>query len=318
MRPPPGFRNTKRLRKCLNTLRTAGLQGPCEKLMLGVCPASTPASVGVTWLDLGTPLQRSHSRESGNPRVFTQTLKPRPSQGRSFLLRHPIKSSVRGAGLALMACSLLAWTTGRGSALTPGASAVPELDNCIRQFEASYRDVRTLRAAFTQQYSAWDRNRVESGDVYLERGGKMRWEYRQPETKLFLSDGKDVLLYVPSQKQLTRTPIKESGDVRVPFEILVSHLNLRRAFSKIEFVDSVQPVQPGDRVLRAYPKHGYEEVYKDVLVELTPAFDIRRLTVSYADGTSMEFTFDRISRNVPVQPSMFEFTPPEGTEVIQQ
>jgi outer membrane lipoprotein carrier protein len=205
-----------------------------------------------------------------------------------------------------------------GSALAPAASVAPELDNYIRQFEASYQGVRTLHAAFTQEYSAWDRNRVESGDVYLERGGKMRWEYQQPETKLFLSDGKEVLLYVPSQKQLTRTPIKESGDVRVPFEILVSHLNLRRAFSKVEFVDSVQPLQPGDRVLRAYPKHGYEEVYKDVLVELTPAFDIRRLTVRYPDGTSMKFTFDQISRNVPVRPAMFEFTPPEGTEVIQQ
>jgi len=146
----------------------------------------------------------------------------------------------------------------------------------------------------------------------------MRWEYAAPEQKLFLSDGKDVLLYVPSQRQLTRTPIKESGDVRVPFDILVSHLNLRRAFSKIEFVESVQLAQAGDRVLRAYPKHGYEEVYRDVVVELTPTFDIRRLSVNYPDGTSMTFTFDQISRNVQVKPSMFELTPPEGTQVIQQ
>jgi outer membrane lipoprotein carrier protein len=197
-------------------------------------------------------------------------------------------------------------------------STSPALDNYIRQFEASYHDVRTLRATFTQEYSAGDRPRVESGDVYLARGGRMRWEYQTPEQKLFLSDGKDVLLYIPSAKQLTRTPIKESGDVRVPFEILVSHLNLRKAFSKIEFVDSARPDQPGDRVLRAYPKRGYEEIYRDVVVEVTPTFDIRRLEVSYPDGTSMEFTFDHISRNVPVQPSMFELTTPPGTEVIQQ
>ena len=233
-------------------------------------------------------------------------------------VKPPHSKALRAFGLALAVGALLASVAGDGSALALAAPAAPTLDNYIRQFEASYRDVRTLRASFTQEYSAWDRNRVESGDVYLARGGKMRWEYQTPEQKLFLSDGKDVLLYVPSQKQLTRTPIKESGDVRVPFEILVSHLNLRRAFSRIEFADSVQPVQPGDRVLRAYPKHGYEEVYRDVVVELTPAFDIRRLAVSYPDGTSMTFTFGQISRNVPVQPSMFELTPPEGTEVIQQ
>jgi outer membrane lipoprotein carrier protein len=229
------------------------------------------------------------------------------------------KRGVKGAGLALGVSALLLFASGGGAALATAATAAPTLDNYIQQFEASYRNVRTLRATFTQEYSEWDRNRpTESGDVYLARGGKMRWEYQKPEEKLFLSDGKDVLLYVPSQKQLTRTPIKESGDVRVPFEILVSHLNLRRAFSRIEFEDSTQPVQPGDRVLRAYPKHGYEEVYRDVVVELTPTFDIRRLAVSYPDGTSMTFTFDQISRNVPVQPSMFELTPPEGTQVIQQ
>ncbi|HXJ94105.1 MAG TPA: outer membrane lipoprotein carrier protein LolA [Terriglobia bacterium] len=244
--------------------------------------------------------------------------KPQPSQARTAIVQGPVKSTGKGTRLALAASALFAFAAWKGSALATAATSTPTLDNYIRQFEASYHDVRTLRATFTQEYSAWDRNRMESGDVYLARGGKMRWEYQKPEQKLFLSDGKDVLLYVPEQKQLTRTPIKESGDVRVPFDILVSHLNLRRAFSKIEFADSVQPVQPGDRVLRAYPKHGYEEVYHDVVVELTPTFDIRRLAVSYPDGTSMTFTFDQISRNVTVQPSMFELTPPEGTEVIQQ
>ncbi len=245
----------------------------------------------------------------------------RSGQQAGFLesgVKRPNPKAFRVFGLALTVSVLLAFGEGGSSTLAAGVTSPPTLDNYIRQFEASYRDVRTLRASFTQEYSEWDRNRVESGDVYLARGGKMRWEYEKPEPKLFLSDGKDVLLYVPSQKQLTRTPIKESGDVRVPFEILVSHLNLRRAFSRIEFADSVQPVEPGDRVLRAYPKHGYEEVYRDVVVELTPAFDIRRLAVSYPDGTSMTFTFDHISRNVAVQPSMFELTPPEGTEVIQQ
>jgi outer membrane lipoprotein carrier protein len=192
------------------------------------------------------------------------------------------------------------------------------LDDYVRQFESSYHDVRTLRASFTQEYSAWNHTRVESGEMYLARGGKMRWEYRKPEEKLFLSDGKDLLLYVPSEKQLTRTPVRSSDDVRVPLELLVSRVNLRRAFSKIEFAGPEVPSEPGDRVLRAYPKRGFEQEYRDVLVELTPEFDIRRLVVTYPDETTMAFSFDRIARNAPVAPSLFEFVPPPGTEVIQQ
>lgn len=199
----------------------------------------------------------------------------------------------------------------------PPYSTSAQAESLISNFEVSYRDVRALRAAFVQEYTAWDRTRTESGTVYLERGGKMRWEYVKPEEKLFLCDGKYVSLYVPSEKQLTRTPVKSSGDLRVPFEILVSHANLRRAFSRVELAES-PPIERGDPVLRAFPKQGEEDVYRDVLVELTPQFDIRHLAVEYTDGTRMEFTFEHVARNPALAPSLFTLTPPEGTEVINQ
>lgn len=222
--------------------------------------------------------------------------------------------ALRGTLLAVLIVGL-----SRPAHTEPASAGVRlSLEDCVKGFESSYHDVRTLRAQFTQEYSAWSRTRVESGEVTLARGGKMRWEYQKPEAKLFLSDGKEALLYVPADKQLTRTPLKSSDDVRVPLDLLVSHLNLRRAFSKIEFADGAGVAEPGDRVLRAYPKRGYEEEYHDVLVELTPAFDIRRLVVTYPDETRMEFTFAGIVRNVAVSPAMFRFVPPSGTEVIQQ
>ena len=217
--------------------------------------------------------------------------------------------------LSLGAAPAPAQPAGQRSA--PAAETVP-LDAYVREFQSSYHDVRTLHASFAQEYSAWNRARVESGEVYLERGGKMRWDYQKPEKKLFLSDGKDVLLYVPAEKQLTRTPIGETGDIRIPLELLVSRPNVRRIFSKIEFAGPGVPADPGDRVLRAYPKREAEQEYRDVLVELTPEFDIRRLVVTYPDQTTMTFSFDHIERNVPLSSSLFEFVPPAGTEVIQQ
>jgi outer membrane lipoprotein carrier protein len=218
------------------------------------------------------------------------------------------------AGCTLVLAALL------GADAAPPAldRATPSPDEYVREFESSYGSVRTLRADFTQEYSAWGRTRVESGLVYLARGGKMRWEYQKPEAKLFISDGKELLLYIPSEKQLTRSSARSSEDVRVPLAILLSRLNVRRAFSRIDFDDRTPPLDPDDRVLRAYPKPQYDEEYRDVLVELTPDFDIRRLTVTYPDGTTMQFTFDSISRNVPVTLPLFKFAPPAGTEIIQQ
>ncbi len=240
-----------------------------------------------------------------------------PARRRVRRTRRTERDGMRCLGAALLA--LLAPALVR-AANSGSAAAGPcmSIDACVQGFEASYRGVRTLHAAFTQQYSAWNRTRVESGEVTLARGGRMRWDYEKPESKLFLSDGKEVLLWVPAEKQLTRTPLKESADVRVPLDLLVSHVNLRRAFSKIEFADSAGAADPADRVLRAYPKRGYDQEYRDVLVEVTPQFDIRRLVVTYPDETRMEFTFEGIKRNAAVSPGMFTFVPPPDAEVIQQ
>ncbi len=175
-----------------------------------------------------------------------------------------------------------------------------------------------MRAEFTQTYVWGGRKRVESGTAYFARGGRMRWDYRQPNEKLFLCDGKKLWLYVPAEKQVARSAARGSEDVRAPFHLLLSRLNLRKIFSKIEFADQELKPVAGNRVLRAFPQRGYEEEYHEVLIELNPAFDICRLVVFYADHSTMEFAFDRIERNFAIPPSLFRFSAPPGAEVIDR
>ena len=212
-------------------------------------------------------------------------------------------SALRGAG------------PGREVDESAGSTSLQEY---VHQFESRYRNVRSLRADFEQTYVSGGRTRIETGTVYFARGGPMRWDYRQPNGKIFLSDGKSLLLYIPDEKQLTRTPLKSSEDVRVPFRLLLSRLNLRRVFSRIEFANDAWEHDPADRVLRAFPKPGFEEDYRQVLIEIDPQFDIRRLDVLYPDQSVMVFRFDKLARNVPLSPSIFRFTPPAGTEIIDQ
>jgi outer membrane lipoprotein-sorting protein len=220
----------------------------------------------------------------------------------------------RAAALAA-SCLILAGVAGGPAAAAETATA---LEQYVRALESSYRGVQRLRADFTQTYQWGGRTRVESGTVYFARGGLMRWDYREPKPKLFLTSGKHLLLYIPEENQLTRTPVKSSEDIRVPLRLLLSRLNLRKVFSKIEFADQALEAQPGNRILRAFPKGGQDEGYSEVLMEVTGAFDIRRLVVFYADRSRMEFTFERIERNPAFSPALFRFVPPPGTEVIEQ
>ena len=224
--------------------------------------------------------------------------------------------------LAAFAGLILSFATGTVRA-EPVSSPLPTdpsgpVDHYVDRLQASYHDVKTLRADFVQTFISGGRTRVESGIVYFARGGRMRWDYREPTEKIFLSDGKKMLLYVPAEKQLTRSPAKSSEDALVPFRLLLSHFNLRRVFGRIEFADQAFMHEQADEVLRALPKHQDEEGYHEVFLELTPAFDMRRLVIRYADQSSMEFVFSQIGRNVKLDPALFRFTPPPGTEIINQ
>jgi outer membrane lipoprotein carrier protein len=188
----------------------------------------------------------------------------------------------------------------------------------VRRFEQSYRNVRTLKADFVQTYFAWGRTRVESGKVYLARGGRMRWVYRQPEAKIFLANRKNLLIYLPAERQLRISSLSSVENAPVPLDLLLYHFQMSRFFSHIEFASNALEPASGDRVIRCDPKPKYSPVFRSCLIELTPAFDIRKLVVFYPDNRTEQFAFSHIQRNQPLGASLFSFRPPPGTEVIRQ
>ena len=230
---------------------------------------------------------------------------------RPLIVSHPRRRTTRGY-LALLGVTLAC-----PLAVVGGPTNI-SLGQYVHAFESSYHGVSTLQADFTQSYTSGGRTRVESGTVSLAKGGRMRWDYRQPEAKLFVSDGKELSLYIPAEKQVTLSGAKATQDFRTPLGVLLSRLSLRKVFSKVEFADQALHADVGNRVLRGYPKQEFEDEYREVLIELTPQMDIRRLVVFYADNSTMEFTFTHIQRNVDLSPSIFHFVLPPGVEVIQQ
>jgi len=237
-----------------------------------------------------------------------------PTSPKLSFARRCVLAPFRAGVLTFSGALLLIGCAGVAAPQTPASSS----EAYVQQFEASYRNVRSLRADFTQTYTFGAKTRVESGHVSMARGGLMRWDYLRPAPKLFVSDGRQVSLYVPEERQLTRTPMKSSEDFRVPFELLLTRLNLRKVFARVDLADGSLDHDPGDHVLRGIPKKELAEDYGDVLIVLDTQFDIRRLIVSYPDRSRMDFRFDHFERNVTLPHSLFEFTPPAGTEIVDQ
>lgn len=203
------------------------------------------------------------------------------------------------------------------SAASPAAAMLP-LDEFIAKVQSSYHDVKAIRADFTQTYDAGGGTRVESGTVVFARGERMRWDYRKPEKKVFLSNKKQVLLYLPEEGQLNRSSVKQSEDYRVPFRLLLSRFDMKKVFQKFEDANSQFQHPPEDRVIIAYPKHAEKLGYKHVVMEFDPQMNIRRLVIVYTNDTVMKFRFSHIDRNPSMASTLFDLTPPPGTRIINQ
>src|SRR5262249_3366244 len=93
------------------------------------------------------------------------------------------------------------------------ATPPDDLNRIIDGMQSKYGALRSISADFSQHYlDQSGRAFHESGHVTIKRPNKMRWDYTEPEKKLFVSDGQKLYFYVPEDKQVTVTPIKEGSD----------------------------------------------------------------------------------------------------------
>jgi outer membrane lipoprotein carrier protein len=182
--------------------------------------------------------------------------------------------------------------------------------------DAHYNHLRTLEAEFTELYRGSGMERTESGTLWLKKPGKMRWEYRSPKEKLFVSDGKTAWFYVPEDRQARKSSAKKLEDLRSPLAFLLGKTKLERELRGLSLAPDVEPLESGDVVLRGVPK-GLEDQISEIVLEVTPDKRIARLIMQEVDGASTEYRFSDQKEDVSIQDARFGFKPPAETEIVE-
>jgi outer membrane lipoprotein carrier protein len=184
-----------------------------------------------------------------------------------------------------------------------------------------YNHLHTLQAEFTEEYRGAGMERTESGTVWLAKAGlkkpgKMRWEYRSPREKLFVSDGIDAWFYVPGDRQARRTEARKLDDVRSPLAFLLGKSKLEKELSGLSLAPDVPPVAAGDVVLRGIPQALADRV-SEILLEVTPEHRIARIVIDEVDGSETEYRFSEQKEDLAIPEGRFQFNPPAGTETVE-
>jgi periplasmic chaperone LolA len=191
-----------------------------------------------------------------------------------------------------------------------------DIPTLARAVDAHYNHLRSLQADFTEIYRGDGAERVESGTLWLKKPRKMRWEYRSPKEKLFVSDGEIVWFYLPAEKQVRKTSVKKLDDVRSPIAFLLGKTKLERELQGLSKAIDQSPMGEGDTVLRGVPR-GMPGQVAEVQLEINPSHQIVRILLVGGDGAATEFRFANLKENQDPGASLFTFTPPPGVEAVE-
>ena len=203
--------------------------------------------------------------------------------------------------------------------IVPAAFASAEdVHSIATAIDEHYNHLRTLQTEFTEVYRGAGIERMESGTLWLAKGGmkkpgKMRWEYRSPREKLFVSDGKDAWFYVPADRQARKTEARKLDDIRSPLAFLLGKSKLEKELQALSLAPDVTPLTSGNVVLRGVPQALADRV-SEIQLEVTPDHRISRIVIEEVDGSVTEYRFSDQKENGAIADRRFHFTPPAGIE----
>ncbi|MGA7695668.1 MAG: outer membrane lipoprotein carrier protein LolA [Candidatus Sulfotelmatobacter sp.] len=208
---------------------------------------------------------------------------------------------------------------------SPLCALAEDVHAIAQAVDEHYNHLHSLQAEFTETYRGSGMERTESGTLWLSKSGalgglkkpgKMRWEYRSPREKLFVSDGTSAWFYVPGDRQVRKTDARKLDDARSPLALLLGRTRLEKELQGLSLAPDVEPVATGDVVLRGVPQALADRV-SEILLEVTPEHRIARIVMNEVDGSATEYRFSDQKENVAIPERQFQFSPPAGTETIE-
>lgn len=216
------------------------------------------------------------------------------------------------------------WWRGRPAVLLAiGAMAVVSAQDrpvepveFARRVQQHYDGVRDFTADFTQSYQGGvlRKRTTEHGSVLVQKPGRMRWTYRSPEEKVFVSDGVKMYAYVPADRQVTVSDMPSGDDLSTPVLFLVGRGNLVRDFT-MAWAD-LPDAPPGTTALALTPRRHEAEYESLTLVVDRASLALRMLVAVDAQGGTSTFVFSNLKENAGTPDKAFRFSIPRGVDVI--
>jgi outer membrane lipoprotein carrier protein len=190
----------------------------------------------------------------------------------------------------------------------------PELRKVLDGFDQAQKNTTTLVARFTEEkrLRLLQRPVVSHGELFFLRPNQVRWEYLEPDRKVFVITEEQYVAYYPALKRAEEVPIKRFVGRRL-FRFMGLGQSIDDLGRSYDFALAAKADLPGTRLLVLTPR---KKKVRERMAEMKIWVDVttflpRKLQYVEADGDSTVLTFHDLRPNVEIAGSRFRLELPD-------
>ncbi len=175
------------------------------------------------------------------------------------------------------------------------------------------KNSKTLHAEFQQELFDEKGQLLEKseGEMYVQRPGKFRWDYRKPYRQLIVADGTTVWVHDVDLEQVSKKSLNKALG-KTPAILLSTHTNSEEEF----FVNGLPSPAPDVTLLELRPKDAQAQ-FETIRITLKND-ELVSFELSDNLGQKTKMFFSNIERNTKLAANLFIFVPPAGVDVIEE
>src|SRR6266542_572548 len=187
----------------------------------------------------------------------------------------------------------------------------------LKNLLAGIRQNRSTEADFQEQrmIRLMKRPILSSGKVWFQSPNKFRREVKGSSPSLTVSDGRQLWIYYPNFKAAERYPLGKGSPLDSTVAAINSSLNLEDVENTFQIrATKSDPPQAGYELTLLPRAASMKRVFQKLDLRINDQLRVERTDMLLPNGDRIVTTYSNQTRG-PVSVSMFEFTPPAGTDV---
>ncbi len=209
-------------------------------------------------------------------------------------------SGLRGKKIILLLCTLL---------FLPSVISAATADKEVERLRKYFSGVTDISGSFSQTSYIKDIEETQkfSGIFFIKKPSSLMWEYDSPRDEKVIIRDTVTWIYRKNDNQVLKSQFNKKALSRVPLALLTSIDTISNDYD-ISMTE--------ENALQLNPKKPMGFI-RTMIFELAPSgFPIKMFTVIDTYGNIIMIELSDIKTNPGLEDSLFEFTPPPGTEVF--